>query len=228
MQWPACCLRNWSLLRESKGFRVAREARTFFKDVSAWPQMDFLVQSSVHNCYDTISHELLVNELYEVLGKENLDFIVLLVSFLEAPILDQEGQYYASARIGIPQGCPLSQVLMNFYLNLLDKHFVGFECPLTSWPSNEVRIVPIYYARYANLLLFGFPYREDVVTALASDIVWGTLKKACQYLQVECSWSEINRYSIYIGGRLHNNFEVLGLEWKCHCQARGTLYSKFQ
>lgn len=95
-------------LRESKGFRVAREARTFFKDVSAWPQMDFLVQSSVHNCYDTISHELLVNELYEVLGKENLDFIVLLVSFLGAPFLDQEGQYSASARIGIPQGCPLS------------------------------------------------------------------------------------------------------------------------
>lgn len=72
-------------LRESKGFRVAREARTFFKDVSAWPQMDFLVQSSVHNCHDTISHELLVNELYEVLGKENLDFIVLQVSFLGAP-----------------------------------------------------------------------------------------------------------------------------------------------
>lgn len=167
------------------------------------------MQSSVHNCYDTIYHELLVNELYEVLDKENIDFIVLLVSFLEAPILDQEGQYYASAS-GIPQGCPLSQVLMNFYLNLLDKHFVGFECPLTSRPSNEVRIVPIYYARYANLLLF--IDREDVVTALASDIVWGTLKNACQYLQVECSWSEINRYPIYIGERLHNNFEVLGLE----------------
>lgn len=79
-------------LRESREFQVARGARTFFADLSRWPEMDRLVRYDIVNTIDKIDHSKLVNYLLEQLGNENSSFVELVTNFLKADIVYMEGR----------------------------------------------------------------------------------------------------------------------------------------
>lgn len=72
------------------------------------------------SCFDKIPKDLLLVELKSFLGAESSDIIHLISEFLQTPILDKKGNNYATSNKGIPQGSPISPILMNIYLHSLD------------------------------------------------------------------------------------------------------------
>lgn len=60
-------------------------------------------------------------------------------SSVMTPIFDKQGRDYSSQTKGIPQGCPVSPVLMNVFLHQLDIRIV-------SYIKNENRVPHISYA----------------------------------------------------------------------------------
>jgi hypothetical protein len=58
-------------LGESHGFRVAKCERSFFNEVSRWPEMDEMIQCDAENSLRVMDHELLLNLLLDHLGKSN-------------------------------------------------------------------------------------------------------------------------------------------------------------
>lgn len=55
-----------------------------------------------------------------MVGKENIKLVNFIEAFLQTPIVDRKGQSYTCQERGIPQGSPISPVLMNLYLHILD------------------------------------------------------------------------------------------------------------
>jgi hypothetical protein len=70
-------------------------------------------------------------------------FLDLIDRFLKADILDREGVNYACAEVGIPQGSPVSPVLMNVFLHSFDQIFSSLKIVQPGGPqlqnSNPLR-----------------------------------------------------------------------------------------
>ena len=135
----------------SHGFRPNRGCLSFFSAMRSWCSLAMLQKSDVVGCFDKIPHDLLLSELRSCLGAENEGIINLISSFLRTPILDKRGTNYASSSLGIPQGSPVSPVLMNIYLHSLDVRMGEF-----------VLSGQLFYLRYADDILLGFNNRDSI------------------------------------------------------------------
>lgn len=130
----------------SHGFRPNRGLISFFSTMKSWCSLAMLQKSDVVSCFDKIPHGLLLSELRSCLGAENEEIINWISSFLRTPILDKQGVNYASSSLGIPQGSPISPILMNIYLHSLDVRM-----------GELVSSGQLFYLRYADDILLGFP-----------------------------------------------------------------------
>lgn len=197
------------IFRSAHGFRVAKGARTFFNDVSRWPQMDWLVQCDIVRCCERIGHGPLLYYLLSRFGEENAAFVDRRESFLVIDILDRDGVNHGHIEIGIPEGSP-SPVLRNFFLHQLDRHFKGLNIPTPIGDKSSP--VRVYFARYAYTILFGIPQIHFVIanTAKAKERARIILKYVCEKLQL----STVRRLAPTCGlafNGLQVMLEVLGL-----------------
>lgn len=135
----------------SHGFRPNRSCLSFFSAMSSWCSLAMLQKSDVVRCFDKIPHDLLLSELRSCLGAENEGIINRISSFLRTPILDKRGANYASSSVGIPQGSPVSPVLMNIYLHSLDVRMGEF-----------VSSGQLFYLRYADDIFLGIKNRDSI------------------------------------------------------------------
>lgn len=166
----------------SHGFRSNRGLLSFFSAMRSWRSLAMLQKSDVVSCFDKIPHDLLLSELRSYLGAENEEIINLISSFLRTPILDKKGVNYASSSLGIPQGSPISPVLMNIYLNSLDVRMGEF-----------VSSGQLFYLRYADDILLGFPTGASISRlTLALD---RTVKGLKLQLKSEKIWRQDKRRS---------------------------------
>lgn len=129
----------------SHGFRPKRGYISFFNEMRSWSSLVMLQKSDVVSCFDNIPHNLLLTQLRSCLDAENEQVISLIESFLRTPILDKEGVNYASSSLGIPQGSPISPVLMNIYLHSLDARM-----------DKLIAEGLLLYVRYADDIILGF------------------------------------------------------------------------
>jgi len=117
---------------------------TFFAHIDTWGRIDRFIKADIIGCFDNIDHSLLNGKIGLDLGESNEDFCNLIAAFLKTSIRDKDGKVYGSCVKGIPQGSPLSPVLMNIYLHQLDMKIQAFL-------SQEEKL---RYVRYADDMAF--------------------------------------------------------------------------
>ena len=160
----------------SHGFRPKRGCLSFFRAMGSWCSLVMVQKSDVVSCFDKIPHDLLVAELRSCLGAENEEIINLISSFLRTPILDKNGTNYASSSQGIPQGSPVSPILMNIYLHSLDVRM-----------GKSVLSGELFYVRYADDILLGFKNRNSIPRLILA------FRKALTDLKLEVKSSKLWR-----------------------------------
>ena len=103
----------------SYGFRKGRSAHQAMKRAEEYYQEGFrvVVDCDLKSYFDTIHHQ----RIRDYLGYYISDKIVLRLiwKFLRSGILDKD--IYIETKKGAPQGGPLSPILANVYLNMLDR-----------------------------------------------------------------------------------------------------------
>lgn len=188
-----------SFLDQSHGLRRGRGAKTFFRALSDWPDMDSIIKCDVRNCFSSIGHDILLKTLIDHLGQVNMSFIGLIEGFLKSDIFDRKGKNYACSEVGIPQGSPISPTLMNVFLHLLDQSFSLL----------AVRSQRIHYLRYADDMVFGNPIAPEGIDPLKQKDTLGTfVSKELQRFELEHSWVAYLRPKPF---RSQSPLEILGL-----------------
>jgi group II intron reverse transcriptase/maturase len=102
----------------SHGFRPERGCHTALREIYyKWSGTIWFIEGDIAQCFDRLSHELLIQELSEHIhdGK----FIKLMQELLDAGYM--EDWAYSQTLSGVPQGGVISPILSNILLNRLDR-----------------------------------------------------------------------------------------------------------
>lgn len=107
---------------ESYGFRPKRNTHQALEEirVSANSGAYFVLDADIKSCFDQIDHDALM-ALIEKRISDRL-MLKLLKSWLKAGIL--EGNQYSKSETGTPQGSPISPLLANIALSVLDETII--------------------------------------------------------------------------------------------------------
>lgn len=104
----------------SYGYRPGRNAHQAIRAAQAFVLQGkrWVVDIDLKDFFNQIDHDILLREV----GKEVIDpkVLKLIALFLRAPTRDAQGQQRKRLK-GVPQGAPLSPLLSNVYLDLLDQ-----------------------------------------------------------------------------------------------------------
>jgi len=119
-----------------------------------------------------------------MVGKENIQLVNFIEAFLKTPIVDRKGKSYTCQERGIPQGSPISPVLIHFYLHILDAE-------LERVMAREDGTVVFSYARYADDMVFGLA-RGDKSTRVTRGLK-KVLARVLRELQLGFTSTEISR-----------------------------------
>jgi len=102
----------------SHGFRPERGCHTALREIYyQWSGTTWFIEGDISQCFDRLSHELLIQELSEHIhdGK----FVRLMQELLDAGYM--EDWTYNQTLSGVPQGGVISPLLANILLNRLDR-----------------------------------------------------------------------------------------------------------
>jgi RNA-directed DNA polymerase len=104
----------------SYGYRPGRNAHQAIRQAQALVRQGkrWVVDIDLKDFFNQIDHDILMREV----GKEVVDrrLLKLIAQYLRAPTRDAQGQQRKRSK-GVPQGAPLSPLLSNVYLDLLDQ-----------------------------------------------------------------------------------------------------------
>lgn len=139
----------------------------------------------------------MVRSLAKGIGKQRGAIVDLVSVFLKTPIVYKRGNSYTNTVRGIPQGSPLSPILMNCFLHHLDLELERIMV------RNGTKA--FYYERYADDMLFGIPSGKEAATITNHTLnhTLGRLKLACTHQQILREMSSNNSTS--------GKIQVLGL-----------------
>lgn len=103
----------------SYGFRKGRSAHQAIKKAEEYYQEGFkvVVDCDLKSYFDTIHHQRIRDYLNYYISDKTV--LRLIWKFLRSGILDKD--IYIETKKGAPQGGPLSPILANVYLNMLDR-----------------------------------------------------------------------------------------------------------
>lgn len=107
-----------------------------------WQSISCVIKADVRQCFDSVNQGKLLSVLRRFLGPGNEPLVLILKSFMITPVFDCQKRAYEVRSVGIPQGSQISPLLMNLYLDSLDR-------------AMESQWVWGRYERYADDILIG-------------------------------------------------------------------------
>lgn len=143
--------------------------------------VDRLIKADIVGCFDNIDHALLNSTAQFHIGQGNESFCRLIAAFLTTDIRDKEGKSYASNSKGIPQGSPLSPILMNVFMH-------QFDLMIRSILEQEDKL---RYVRYADDMLFGI--LQGVDSESVSQRFQKLFREALDTIKLEATSHELIR-----------------------------------
>lgn len=125
-------------------FRMGEGHHTLSRNLEDnWQAVRILLKSDVLECFDSISHKKLIEELSRYIDDDR--FFNLLDQFLKAGY----GKGKTERSIGIPRGTVASPILINIFLHVLDAFVQHHLCDILFREEGGK------YVRYCDHLLFG-------------------------------------------------------------------------
>jgi group II intron reverse transcriptase/maturase len=119
----------------SHGFRPNKGCHTALKQLrSRFHGITWLIETDIHNCYDTINQRTLLN----IIGKKVkcVKTLTLIKKGLECGVINLKA--FSKTKLGTPQGSILSPLLCNIYLHELDEELYKMKGEYSS-PQNYKR-----------------------------------------------------------------------------------------
>ena len=98
----------------SHGFRPGKTHHTALRDIRHWSSIEWVIEGKMQRCSEQMDHHILISILRLKIQDER--FLNLIWKFLRSDVNE-----HGILKSGIPQGCLLSPMLVNIYLNELDK-----------------------------------------------------------------------------------------------------------
>lgn len=102
------------------GYRPGLSRITAAREIERLRNLGYqwVLDADISNFFDTVDHSLLFKRFQELCDDDNL--LKLLKAWLTAEIVDGSNPRQKN-KIGLPQGCPISPVLANLYLDKFDE-----------------------------------------------------------------------------------------------------------
>jgi hypothetical protein len=126
----------------SHGFRPQRGCHTALSEVKKrWRGVKWFIEGDIAQCFDSISHEILLSILSKSLHDNR--FIRLVSNLLKAGYLEE--WKYNITLSGVPQGSIVSPILSNIYLNELDQFVQSQLLPTYNQGKRRKRYHPYDY-----------------------------------------------------------------------------------
>ena len=146
----------------SHGFRPERGCHTALREVYRnWKGTTRFIEGDISQCFDKLSHELLLRELSEKIHDGR--FINLMRELFDAGYM--EDWTFNETLSGVPQGGIVSPILSNILLNKLDKYVETVLIP--KYTKGVKRKVNLEYAR---LMVSSRHYRQHGNAEKAEDL----------------------------------------------------------
>jgi group II intron reverse transcriptase/maturase len=143
-------------------FRPGRSPTQMLKAIAGYVQLSggcWVLKADIRNCFDSIQHKLVLNKLLS--KSEDKYFNRLIEQWISLPIAGEE----RTPGIGLPQGLPISPILMNMVLSDLDNAWE--ECNYMLIEGVDLR-TQVYMARYADDLILVGCLRKKLEEAYAA------------------------------------------------------------
>ena len=107
----------------SYGFRPGRSCHSALNTITTWGLTPWVIKADIKKYYDAIDQKRLVSILS--LSIKDPFLMDILYKLFQVSVKNlHKGGFDCSKGVGVPQGNPLSPILVNIYLNELD-HFIG-------------------------------------------------------------------------------------------------------
>ena len=124
-----------TFLKNSHDFRKRKSCHSVLKQIrTTWQGMKWAIEGDVKGCYDNIDHQMLIAILRKKIDDDK--FIQLVWKLLRAGLVTEEAQLLAS-NLGTPQGGILAPILVNIYLDELDKFLLNLQIEYSSIQPRE-------------------------------------------------------------------------------------------
>ena len=197
----------------SYGFRPKRSAHQAIEQVCDHIAQGFtaVYDADLAKCFDTIPHDLLLKALARRIADRQI--LKLVKGWLRAPVVEPGGPRQGKKnKIGTPQGGPLSPLLANVYLNLLDYYWYSAKGPSKRYNARLVRYADdfVILARY-----IGKPIQEAVEKAIEG-LGLKLNKEKTRILNLEAGDRlDFLGYTIYLGGGRREQIQLRPSQKAC-------------
>lgn len=204
----------------SYGFRRNRNVKQCIEQAKAYLNSgyDIIVQLDLKNCFDMISHDKLMSELYKTV--KDVQVLSLIRKYLRCKVIYDGKEFVKPDGLGTVQGGCISPLLANVYLNVLDKELSRRAVKFVRYADDCVIFCRSNSSAYATLhritrfierdMMLEVNRSKTHVTAPEDCIMLGFTFRKEQGLFYSCVPKEIIqrlRTSIYQIVREANNFE---------------------